>query len=393
MSNRRSGSGGGKDSSTPDAATAAAAATMDPSTITTTTRPSSYLWKRKIDSCVLTAFGCGFLLANGLQVLWQWQTRSHKNHHPTVPFALPKPEESFWDVYHQILNETGTRKPQTTSSRTSEEMTDMGTTQTPLFHAFDVLAHHAYETMRQRQSSSPASSDQRPVFNLAHWTEPQRSQGGLLDPDRLMIGRLYRRANSVFEWGLGESTLIAKVVQVPRYVGIDSDPHYVNTTRVAVKAPHFRFLLADVGETEDWGYPQQILAKNFWSYYVAPLFAEPDSFDVYLVDGRYRMACLLTAFLHAARYGHSDPIVLVHDCDRAHYHVADSLLEKMESGGLLCQYKRRSSTSDAQLLYVRINTQYTLSMGLLLVYTFRLDSSRLSFFSLFRYVCFLHYTQ
>lgn len=97
-----------------------------------------------------------------------------------------------------------------------------------------------------------------------------------------MVARVYRQAKSVFEWGLGESTMIASAVGVPRFLGIDSDPQWVNATRAAVNAPHFRFLLADVGETEDWGYPKEPLAKNMWSYY-GPLFAEPASFDVYMV--------------------------------------------------------------------------------------------------------------
>ena len=129
----------------------------------------------------------------------------------------------------------------------------------------------------------------------------------------------------------------------------------------AAGATHFRFYWADIGPTVDWGFPQFALAKNVWSYQVAPLLAEPAAFDVYLVDGRYRLACLLVAFLHASSrqdpgsssttsQSGSSPIVVVHDCDRAGYHLADALLYNKESGGILCQYTRRPETTDAQLL-------------------------------------------
>jgi len=206
------------------------------------------------------------------------------------------------------------------------------------------------------------------AVNWAQW--PHRSQGGLLDPDRHMLERIYRNANSIFEWGLGESTHIAAAVGggggggggVTRYVGIDSDPLYVQDTRTAVQqrhaaAAHFRFLLGDVGPTRDWGFPETPLPKNVWTYQIAPLASEPAAFDVYFVDGRYRVACLLAAFLHASSRGSSftgttapDTVVLVHDCDRAGYHIVDPLLIKHESGGLLCHYTRRKDTSDAQLL-------------------------------------------
>ena len=67
------------------------------------------------------------------------------------------------------------------------------------------------------------------------------------------------------------------------------------------------------------------------------------------------------AFLHASasrqkqrrrpsQDNNNPTIVLVHDCDRPAYHLADTLLYKQESGGILCQYTRRPETTDAQLL-------------------------------------------
>ena len=44
------------------------------------------------------------------------------------------------------------------------------------------------------------------------------------------------------------------------------------------------------------------MAKNEYDYQVAALMAEKQAFDVYLVDGRYRVACACLSFLHAIKH-------------------------------------------------------------------------------------------
>jgi hypothetical protein len=202
----------------------------------------------------------------------------------------------------------------------------------------------------------------RPVrrhFDVKTWNKT--TEGGLQPKDRQMLGELYRNANSVFEYGLGESTYIADHVGVARYAGVDSDPVWVSSTRAKV-SNHFRFYFADVGVTKLWGYPNDAsLAKNIYQYQIAPLMSEPYPFDVYMVDGRWRLPCLLLSFLHASAKG-GDPaatIVLLHDClppsqpvvgDRVVYRQADTLLDLVRhSGELLCAYQRKPTTTDADL--------------------------------------------
>ena len=54
----------------------------------------------------------------------------------------------------------------------------------------------------------------------------------------------------------------------------------------------YRFYFADIGETEMWEFPkiEPLTAKMKFNYQIAPLFIERDPFDVYLVDGRFRVA-------------------------------------------------------------------------------------------------------
>jgi hypothetical protein len=136
-----------------------------------------------------------------------------------------------------------------------------------------------------------------------------KAAGGLLDEDREFIGELYFRANSVFEFGIGESTDIAAATNLPRYAGVDSSSEWVKMVRD--RAPdRFRFFFADVGKTGEWGVPvddngkrRASTSKMMLDYQIAPLFLEKKPFDVYMVDGRWRVACVMACFLHAMHTG------------------------------------------------------------------------------------------
>jgi hypothetical protein len=198
------------------------------------------------------------------------------------------------------------------------------------------------------------------LFNLTDW---KGGSGGLVDKDRIKLAGIYGNANSVFEYGLGESTRIANQVGVPRYAGIDSDANWVAASATSV-ADHFRFYLADIGPTKLWGWPvKDNLLKSVYDYQMAPLVAEPMAFDVYMVDGRFRFPCMLASFLHAAARGakRTHTTVLLHDClatieqhrkveiSRLLYRSADDLFHIDHSGGKLCVFKRRDNTTDKML--------------------------------------------
>ena len=241
--------------------------------------------------------------------------------------------------------------------------------------AFDQLAHIAYQEATNTTTTSSTTTStatttsstimqKRPTFDLKYWETKSGliTEGGLQSKDRLLLAELYTQANSVFEFGLGESTYLANYLQVPRYSGVDSDPNYVANVRDKV-APHYRFYLADTGPTGAWGMPQFALPKNVMQYQVAPLAAELQAFDVYLVDGRFRLASMLASFLHASSRGRgasrgntNNTIVAVHDCktgdpQRRSYERADHLLQLIaHSGSKLCVYQRLPTTTDQQLL-------------------------------------------
>ena len=92
------------------------------------------------------------------------------------------------------------------------------------------------------------------------------------------------------------------------------------------------------------------LPKSGLDYQTAPLIVEPRAFAVYMVDGRMRVGCMLSSFLHASARGGSNTTVLVHDCEREEYHVADDIFNLVKRSEKLCVYQRFPNTTDEQIL-------------------------------------------
>lgn len=162
-------------------------------------------------------------------------------------------------------------------------------------HTFDIIRKALYSNASQETYIG------RKRFTLEGWNF---GNGGLDDNDRMALGELYYNATSVFEFGLGESTRIAAFTGVPRYSGVDSDPAWIEKARQDAGLSHFRFYYGDIGSTMFYGHPaNKSLPKIQFNYQIAPLALEDKPFDVYLVDGRYRVACACLSLLHAMKTG------------------------------------------------------------------------------------------
>lgn len=233
-----------------------------------------------------------------------------------------------------------------------------------LRRAFSQIVHKSYTL-----SSNRESTERRP-FNLSEW----KVNGDLRDGDRILLAEIYGKANSVFEFGLGESSLLANYLGVPRYVGLDSDPSYIAIVREKV-ASHYRFTWADIGKIDAKGRPgDKLLPKHVYSYQIAPLITEYEAFDVYMVNGSWRLPSILVAFLHATAGKvesnfHAEEVppvhqtfdthttVVLHDCFQKEKAAAvNHLLDLVNhSGQSMCVYRRKATTSDQDLLNMWMN--------------------------------------
>ncbi|QDZ19694.1 hypothetical protein HOP50_03g22120 [Chloropicon primus] len=163
--------------------------------------------------------------------------------------------------------------------------------------------------------------------------------------EKEVLYRLYSASNSVFEWGIGSSTIIAAQAGVERLTGVDSAMPWVKKVRKHVPS-NYNIRHAYIGEVKEWGKPVNETHKDLWPNYSEQVNREQEPFDVYLVDGRFRVACAALALLH----GQKDSRVLVHDFQRSSYQVILEVADKMEQQEKLVVLRRKATTSDAELL-------------------------------------------
>ena len=99
-------------------------------------------------------------------------------------------------------------------------------------------------------------------------------------------------------------------------------------------------------------------------YQLSALQSEKLPFDVYFVDGRFRVACVCAAFLHASKLGRTDVSVLMHDYrERPEYHVVQEFADIVEHSRNknLVLLKRKKHVTDEQIFdyWVRFRNEIT----------------------------------
>jgi len=225
---------------------------------------------------------------------------------------------------------------------------------------FDELVSAVHD--RPAGTSNQTVPTARRVYNISEFPNKYLTNGGLLDTDRILLGKIYSSVNSSFEYGLGESTYIAAWTNMPRWSGVDSDSNWVEGVREKAVVPsHFEFNFGDIGPTKGYGHPvQPNLTKQLFRYVVAPLELEREAFDVYLVDGRWRVACACISFLHAIGMGADmgRVRVMMHDYDvlsRGYQIVEEEIADVVERSLKLAVFKLKPGTTDDDIhnLYQR----------------------------------------
>lgn len=142
-------------------------------------------------------------------------------------------------------------------------------------------------------------------------------------------------ATYYLEFGSGNSTLLAtEYANIRKAMIMESDYDFMTRLifsnpllRKAVDEDRFLFFHADIGPTKQWGYPADDSRKAFWPEYASYPFRKGKQYDLVLVDGRFRIACILQACLYLP----PGTKIIVHDFyDRPYYHIVLLFLDELE---------------------------------------------------------------
>lgn len=165
----------------------------------------------------------------------------------------------------------------------------------------------------------------------------------LSDEEFATFSRYYGQARRIVEFGAGGSTYFGVTETSARICAVESDPEWLGKMRshTAIEAAeisgNLRLIHVEIGPIGKWGRPKDESQRSNWPRYAeAPWQTEPDP-DLVFVDGRFRLACLLTAVLRT-RPG---TIIMAHDFwNRPNYHGALPFLGWLESVETLGIFRR-----------------------------------------------------
>ena len=180
----------------------------------------------------------------------------------------------------------------------------------------------------------------------------------MTDAERALFEKLLSSATSYLEFGSGGSTILAsRTPTLNRATCVESSNEYFNDqvlpdpdVQKAVESKKLEVMLVDIGPTADWGFPVDKSSRKKWVNYAESPFRNDSSYDLVLVDGRFRVACALQALFHAT----PDTIIAFHDYwNRHQYHVVEQFFELVERVDNFAIFKAKSGYSKfkARMVY------------------------------------------
>jgi hypothetical protein len=132
------------------------------------------------------------------------------------------------------------------------------------------------------------------------------------------------KAINYLEFGSGGSTYVATQLVQNSVTAVDSSSEWLERVRQACLLNDCRLkpvlVAVDIGPTGDWGAPADYSTRDRWPSYYETVWDRADcsDCDLYLVDGRFRIACFMKILLNCR----PDALIIIHDfASRPNYHI------------------------------------------------------------------------
>lgn len=145
--------------------------------------------------------------------------------------------------------------------------------------------------------------------------------------ERELFDTYVKNAEHYLEFGSGGSTIRVLQKSNATIYSVESSLDWVKEMSRYVLVNYWNkkrlfFHHVNIGKTEMWGFPASEDTKNLFPRYSSAIFDEiaPKKLDVVLVDGRFRVACVLRTILYL--FPDENTTILVHDIwNRKEYHI------------------------------------------------------------------------
>jgi hypothetical protein len=153
----------------------------------------------------------------------------------------------------------------------------------------------------------------------------------MTEREKILFVGLLQCAHNYLEFGSGGSTLRAAELVTGKIVSIDSSQKWLEVVHEAIPSsvrPRTSLVHIDIGPVGEWGHPIADNDGANFGRYSSAIWESVDSeeFDLFLIDGRFRVAC----FAETVRHASPNAFILVHDyVGRPQYHVMESIARKV----------------------------------------------------------------
>ena len=176
--------------------------------------------------------------------------------------------------------------------------------------------------------------------------------------EREVLSSFLRRSNHYFEFGMGGSTVLASNLVRGSVSAIDSEPDWVDKVGRAVRrdGPAIDLSLVDIGPVGSYGIPlDRSDPKRFHPYSGAIAHERHARVDLCFVDGRFRVACALQAFVSLGPRA----FVVVHDyANRPRYRLIEQFGDCVAACDTLAVFRRKRLGPRRHLLLRRRLAQF-----------------------------------
>jgi hypothetical protein len=172
---------------------------------------------------------------------------------------------------------------------------------------------------------------------------------------------LFRHANYALEFGAGGSTTLGVKMGLSHLISVESDGQWIARIKADEAAARAQadgpltLLHADIGPIGALGGPAsanpQTRSERWVNYPTAPWsHVDLERLDIVLIDGRFRVACILETLLQVDRR----PLIAVHDFwNRPEYHVVLPFLDEVEACQTLGVFRAKAALDRSAIRELR----------------------------------------
>jgi len=182
------------------------------------------------------------------------------------------------------------------------------------------------------------------------------TQAGQLEEGWELFSSAFSDAHTYAEWGSGSSTVwVNRMTECVGQVA-ETDAAWAKISDDATN-DRINVLHIDLGPVGDWGRPLSYDRSDSFQDYLSAPFRGGFSPDVVLIDGRFRVACFLSALLHTKP---GAKIIFDDYVNRPHYHVVEQILRPMKTNERQAQFVRPTQLDEKAVAKLLSNFMFVM---------------------------------